>query len=57
MNIEYLKFYQENLEKVNGGKYVIPFNENIMDVLKPIGKNFPKAYEEFMYLALGRPSL
>ena len=56
MKISYLKFYQENLEKVEG-KYAIPFDENIMDVLKSTGKKYPKAYQEFMYLAIGLPGI
>jgi hypothetical protein len=57
MNIEYLTFYKENLEKINGGKYVIPFNEDIMDELVIIGYTFPKAYQEFMYLSIGKPRI
>jgi hypothetical protein len=55
MNIEYLTFYKENLEKINGGKYVIPFNEDIMDELSSVEYAFPKAYQEFMYLSIGEP--
>ena len=56
MIIQYLTYYEKNLEKIEG-KYVIPFDENIMDVLQNTGKTFPKAYQEFMYLAIGRPRI
>ena len=57
MNIEYLNFYEENLEKINGGKYVVPFKDNIMDVVQSEGKIFPLVYKEFMYLTIGRPRI
>lgn len=57
MIIEHLTFFEENLEKINGGKYVIPFEENIMDKLDSFGKVFPKAYQEFMYLTIGNPHI
>ena len=57
MEIRYLKFYEENLEKINGGKYVVPFREDIMDELKESGKIYPKAYQELMYLSIGNPRI
>ncbi|NAS30947.1 hypothetical protein GTQ40_08205 [Flavobacteriaceae bacterium R38] len=57
MEIQYLKFYEKNLEKIEG-KYIIPFVENIeASVENKIGRTFPKAYKEFMYLAIGKPRI
>ncbi|WP_196885407.1 SMI1/KNR4 family protein [Aureivirga sp. CE67] len=58
MNIQYLKYYQENLEKINGGKYVVPFKENLETEIEiQIGYTFPLAYKEFIYLSIGQPMI